>query len=665
MMTLFASSCSDMLEVESSREVEMPEINQKTDSLFFAAGIMEAMQRAAEVYLIQNEMRGDLVTTTEHSDNNLRSLANFTAGTTNKYDSAYVYYKVVNNCNYYIAHRDTALYDGATNVTLEEYAAVLSFRAWAYLQLARTYGRVKFFTKPLTALTQIENDNSPELGIEEITQALEGDLKKFANTGLPYGNTVLPGTGVLLVRCCIPVNVILGDLYLESGRYPDAAHCYYEYFFNNKVVAENLLNPYVLNGSLNPRNDKITRPNDINLGNRTYTPWFSSTYSMTSYTELANVITYVPMAVNSREGYTSEFQKFFGYNFYYTADRDRDSILLEKKQIVPSKAYYAIADSADFYYLNNDLNPQYKVIEKFGDMRATAREVEYERSSSNTIEKFIRMYTYGLITNNNYVNSPCVYLYRTTTIWLHLAEALNRMGYPDAAFAILKDGLKDDVLDYGYIRKPTYELLTTGTLVPFCLKLENGGQSEQSILFSGSTHRNYGIHRYGCSDNLGMSTDRSLYRMTNEVENKIAELQRIFSELGSIEKNTERADRRLELKQEIDALNGKEELTDDEKAKLASLNTELTELEKDLNSLGVRNLNDVINAIEDIICDEYAMETAFEGSRFADLARIARHKNGDDTYGSNFGSKWLAEKLKANNPGKDLTNPDNWYLPFK
>ena len=140
-MTLMVSSCDDMLDVDGGRQVEMPEINQKTDSLFYVAGIMQAMQQAAEVYVIQNEMRGDLATTTVHSDRNLQELANFSATTTNKYDSAYVYYKVVNNCNYYLAHRDTALYDGAYNVTLDEYAAVLSYRAWAYLQLARTYGK--------------------------------------------------------------------------------------------------------------------------------------------------------------------------------------------------------------------------------------------------------------------------------------------------------------------------------------------------------------------------------------------------------------------------------------------------------------------------------------------------------------------------------------------
>ncbi|MBQ5509669.1 MAG: RagB/SusD family nutrient uptake outer membrane protein, partial [Prevotella sp.] len=74
---------------------------------------------------------------------------------------------------------------------------------------------------------------------------------------------------------------------------------------------------------------------------------------------------------------------------------------------------------------------------------------------------------------------------------------------------------------------------------------------------------------------------------------------------------------------------------------------------------------DTINAIEDLICDELALETAFEGNRFADLCRMARHKNEAGLYGGNFGSLWLARKLAFKNPQKDLTNPENWYLPFK
>ena len=117
-------SCSDMMESDSSRQLFDPALDQKTDSVFYAYGIMQAMQQLADQYYFQNEMRGDLVKPTAKASTHLQSLASFSADATNKYDSVYLYYKVINNCNNYLAHRDTTLSTGARNVVCNEYAAV-------------------------------------------------------------------------------------------------------------------------------------------------------------------------------------------------------------------------------------------------------------------------------------------------------------------------------------------------------------------------------------------------------------------------------------------------------------------------------------------------------------------------------------------------------------
>ena len=154
------SSCSDMIETDSTMQAFDYELDEKTDSIFFAFGILQAMQQVADQYVFQGEMRGELVSTTDYTLNSLRQLQNFSATTENAYDSAYVYYRVINNCNYYIAHRDTTLITGSTRVVMNEYAAVKAIRAWAYLQLARNYGSVPFFTEPLTTISQINNSNA-------------------------------------------------------------------------------------------------------------------------------------------------------------------------------------------------------------------------------------------------------------------------------------------------------------------------------------------------------------------------------------------------------------------------------------------------------------------------------------------------------------------------
>ena len=71
---------------------------------------------------------------------------------------------------------------------------------------------------------------------------------------------------------------------------------------------------------------------------------------------------------------------------------------------------------------------------------------------------------------------------------------------------------------------------------------------------------------------------------------------------------------------------------------------------------------DYINAMEDLLCDEYAMEFAFEGTRFSDLRRLAIHKNRSGVYGGGFGDKWLSRMLQNNAAG---ITTQNCYLPFK
>ena len=229
------TSCEDMLESDSNRQVFEPSLDQKTDSVFYAYGIMQALQQLADQYYFQNEMRGDLVRPTNRATTHLRSLASFSADATNKYDSVYLYYKVINNCNYYLAHRDTTLATGARNVVCNEYAAVASFRAWTYLQLARQYGSVPYITVPVTTIGQI-NANTSMTGYESILQGearmLESLKARYSEDQLavPTFNQTSRSIGMLnwkdergqnvekFIRpskCFIPLNVVLGDIYLE------------------------------------------------------------------------------------------------------------------------------------------------------------------------------------------------------------------------------------------------------------------------------------------------------------------------------------------------------------------------------------------------------------------------------------------------------------------
>ena len=242
-----------------------------------------------------------------------------------------------------------------------------------------------------------------------------------------------------------------------------------------------------------------------------------------------------------------------------------------------------------------------------------------------------------------------VFLYRTATVWLHLAEALNRLGHPDLAFAILKDGLSDAVIDYAVMREDENETLGYITEDSKKLITETYPLLSTANIAKFPKASSLGIHARGC----GMTAD---YDANDNYTPGLTPYQ-----LGRI------AGYKLNyLKNKFPEVAGKIDIAALEENGYLSKVIEgkpLPESETEINY--TLSKADVINAVEDLLCDEYALEFAFEGTRYYDLMRLARHKNADLHYGANFGGIWLKDKLKDKNPKKDLSNIDNWYLPFK
>ena len=622
------TSCSDILETESIRQNIEPTIEQKTDSVFYAYGILQAMQELADQYVFQGEMRGDLVKTTEYTDNNLRQLANFSATTNNKYDSAYVYYRVINNCNYYIAHCDTNLYNGATNVIIDKYAAAMAIRAWAYLQLGRNYEKVPFFTEPLTKISQIDA-GYPELSLNEIVAQLAPELEKYTGFKVPtfgYPSTTQVSAGnpnwgsekKFLPRLCfIPVDVVLSDMYLEVGNYDQAARHLVTYFtrVSNKVTS-NYIAP------LTRKNTYFDSDEDIPDGNLiSVTVSGTSWNTLFSINNIEDIVTYIPMASTAMNGKTTNVPLTFGFDYYATPDEKQRSgePYVDEIQLLPSDQLNLLSDSTEYYYYASHASQIDKYddirISRAGDMRL--RSIIHQERDGDSVRQWIDKYKYANII-----------LYRNSTLWLRLAECLNRLGMPDAAFAILKDGIMESMLavnsDGSYKMdylsdesraklRTVYPLLTN----EFLNKLFEENTSEKRNSSLGVV----GIHAHGAgkaaSDYPGGSatggttyhTGLSPYNFDRIVGKKLQEIADVYG-----------------------------------------VNVGTTK-------------QDTINAMEDIICDELALETAFEGNRYFDLMRMARHKNADSPagHGANFGYLWIQNgKLKGR--GWDESK---MYLPFK
>ena len=598
---MLLASCSDMMETDSDRQIFDPALDEKTDSMFYTLGILKGLQLLADQYVMTGEMRGDLTATNQYTETDLRRLADFTADATNKYDSAYMYYRVINNCNYFIAHRDTTLLTGSRRVAIPEYAEALAVRAWAYLQLAKNYGSVPFFTDPLVSIGQANSQHETK-DLQGICDALTPELIRYSGTAVPtYGNLsagVLNSSDsenpqektVVSSRIMIPVDVILGDLFLETHQYEQAARYYFNFLRVNQWPLQQAWVDPTESWIRNSLKEKMPSAFSMTVSGFQWSQIFS-------ITSTNDIITYIPLAANRLRGVVTELPRYFGYDFYSTTGGSATSNAryLVDRQIDASQAYYDLNNAQDYYYTPTAATGGSTVVRTadLGDLRRfyTMYPVTKNDSSFSVMRKF---------------NSANIPIYRTATVYLRLAEALNRMGYPDAAFAILKDGINEDLLTYTargdstdlelgrYIQPETVEMLRS--TIPF-LSAENIAMFED----------NWGIHSRGTYYTQGAF---SPYQYNTIVGRKLAEIAANGFPVGTTKADT-------------------------------------------------------INAVEDLICDEMALELAFEGNRFGDLTRLARHKNQTALYGANHGSVWLAAKLAYKHPAVSLLDEKNWYLPFK
>ena len=414
-LVILLPSCSDMLETESEYvEFEKDNtLNHPTDSVYSVLGIIGKMQIIADRTVLFGEVRGDLVTPTEAASADLKRLANFEFAEDNKYNAISDYYAVINNCNYYLAHVDTALQRRGRNLFRAEYAAVKSFRAWTYLQLAMAYGQVPLVTDPvMTEKEAREAMNLNRSGITEICQYFINDLTPYAEVELPRFGDI---NNFDSQQFFIPMKALLGDLCLWAGMYQEAAKWYHDYLTDKR------------------------NPIQINYSNRIV--WPSATefvspvngYSTTSNTQ--EVLSFIPMEERVFDGVVSDLS-----NIYNSTQENNNYF-----QITPSQAMYDIS-AAQTYCLENKTATTtdtiyvpktglYKEI-MAGDLRFYSN---YNIVSVSGQDKFSE---YGP-DNQTFRKITARYIptYRRTMVYLRYAEALNRAGYPQSAFTILKHGI--------------------------------------------------------------------------------------------------------------------------------------------------------------------------------------------------------------------------------
>lgn len=421
------ASCEDFMDVESTHYIDADKnhLTTATDTIYSVIGILNKIQAIGDRTILLGEMRGDLMRVTNATNSDLRDVAMFNVDDDNMYNQPRDYYAIINNCNYFIAHADTAMKNNRNEyIFLREYAAVKAIRAWTYLQLVTTYGRVPFVLEPI--LSEVEAQRKfPIYDIQQVCDYFtsQDGLQELVDKGYPnYG----PVRGLPSRLFYFPINIVLGDMYLWSGQYWEAAKCYHDYIVNRNGT--NTSYPLTGVAVMWPTRDAKYKSSEIG-----YTS-FTNLFSTEDYKPTTELITIIPMDSLSSESSYSQLPNVFNSRF------DNGY----RPSAVPSQALKDL--SAAQNYLNYDpytemtsYAPKGLSDNADGDLRLHA---SYYTSSSwyyadEHIEDYQQIRKYQ--TRN-------IHIYRRSQVYLRMAEAINRAGYPLYAFKILSKGVNTDVL---------------------------------------------------------------------------------------------------------------------------------------------------------------------------------------------------------------------------
>ena len=534
---LLLSSCTDILQVDSNSLVFEDEygLSDTGDTLYSVVGVLSQLQKLSESYVLMGELRGDLLDLSEWADKDLKAINQFAATDDNPYlASKKDYYAVINNCNYLIENCDTALENRSHKVFETTYAAAKSIRAWTYIQLLMSYGSAKYLESPVLSMEDI-NESHEELGIYEIFRLLVDDLQDVKGMSLPNYGTI--GISADSKKMFFPINMLLGDLNLWLGNYEDAAIAYHELMVDQELTINGLYS------------------NSINLANNTFYSWnnyyWSGAFQTGSEELISNIVT-------STQYGESFFLDSMNLNSIFKPSNTAINNWLAE-EYYPTSVWSS--DMIKQNTLTNGIGD-----EQIYDLRLLSS-WRYNFSNTYTSKAYV-IQKWLPQSNQNDIYTKQVPVYRSTLLYLRYAEAVNRLGKPNLAFAVLKNGLTSSNIKKNDI-VPVQE---KDTILPQYMNFS-------SLAFNG----NVGIR----TRSLGMVDTDSLY---------------IIPTMNSI--------------------------------------------------------SDSIEYIEDLILNELALETAFEGNRFQDLVRVADRRNNPAYLAELVSSKYT----NANEMKQYLMDRKNWFV---
>jgi hypothetical protein len=451
-------------------------LNAANDSLYSTSAILSQVQKLANSYVLLGELRGDLMDISSKSSVYLKQINDFDITDLNPYaNNIRDYYSIINNCNYVIHNIDTSVVKGGVKVMYKEYAAAKGIRAWTYMQLALNYGSAIYYDKTIMTVADAESVQAQApLSMNELAPLLIADLSPWKDADLPdFGSIYQQNTH----KSFFPIRFLLGDLYLWTGQYENAAKEYHDLMVKNWYTIGPYRTIYELSKS-KVFTGSITYENNFWPGQ--YLGHFSEDIAYIAATNENGLkfeldsLCYNHMLAPSPVAISNWYSQRYCGNYKKT---------IKKADGVTDTTFIVVLDTV------GDLR-------RVGSLSVTNLGSAYYINKPFTTADYIQKYeTMNPLDSTKNENKQIV-VYRSPLLYLRYAEAVNRLGKPNLAFAVIKYGLNSVTM-------------SSNAIVP---RSEKTPLSNYMDFTAPRFINNIGIRMRGCGN---LDLDTTYYRIPN------------------------------------------------------------------------------------------------------------------------------------------------------
>ena len=452
LMAVMISSCDSLLDINAQDVVEESESYQNVyDADNAIWGLYSKFSKLAENTIVLNELRADMMDVTPNATADQVALNNHTATVDNKYCDPTPFYEVILNANDLLANLDSMKI--VKRITADDYAPrysdVMAIRSWTYLQLGIHYGTVPYINKPISNKSDLSNPSLyVEKTLDELIFQLINDMQSVPtlaeNTLSSFYNKTIQenGKSFFLNLQFINKRLILGDLYLWNDQFVEAATQYKAYMDeadanSSKTQMKNKISTWVWNSSNEPRFQicyQRYKDQDVSSFRNMWKEIFSrSSTEVGSSTVVGLQDEMIWMfSYSGITNSTSPFIKLFANTGV------GEYQLKPSAWAVDSMWGTQVQQSNGFVFDGRGKESSYDVIN--GQPVVLKYLYDYYDTYTTDANKTIHL-DYNNITNK-YSLAGKWFLYRAALLHLRYAEAANRAGYPRLAYALLNNGIK-------------------------------------------------------------------------------------------------------------------------------------------------------------------------------------------------------------------------------